>query len=222
MSVIVRRALVGPAWHPIRGAAWLLACALLVFSSAETPRAAETGELPGLRAQALELVNAARREHGREPLTLSDPLDQAAQDHAEDMLARAYYAHVSPEGEDARDRYLARGGDRGQLVAENIANCSPCAVVPGAEQVEEMHRRWMDSPPHRENILSAGITQFGFGIVAGAEGPLYAVQTFAGPGTPDGTAGDTALRAILRAAGPKARRRRRWRRARRTRRSRAP
>jgi uncharacterized protein YkwD len=165
----------------------LLASALLLLAPAEAPRAAETGDLGALRRHALELVNAARREHGRAALTLSGTLDHAAQDHAEDMLARDFYAHVSPEGEDARDRYLARGGGRYELVAENIASCSPCAEVPAAHHVEQLHRRWMDSRHHRENILSPGVTQFGFGIVAGDDGPLYAVQTFAGPGSARGT-----------------------------------
>jgi uncharacterized protein YkwD len=43
----------------------------------------------------------------------------------------------------------------------------------------------MNSPGHRENILMEGLDSFGFGIVAG-EDRLYAVQTFAGPGTPRG------------------------------------
>ncbi len=179
------------------GRVWLLASALLLLVPVRMPVAAETGDLPALRQPALELVNEARREHGREPLNLSDTLNEIAQEHAEDMLARDYYAHVSPEGVDARDRYLAAGGDRWELVAENIASCSPCAEVPAAHHVAQMHRRWMDSPHHRENILSAGVTEFGFGIVAGDDGPLFAVQTFAGPGSPRGdapvaAAGDTA------------------------------
>ena len=40
----------------------------------------------------------------------------------------------------------------------------------------------MRSAPHRENILSPGVTQFGFGMVAAAGRGLYAVQGFAGPG----------------------------------------
>jgi uncharacterized protein YkwD len=170
-----------------RRLAWLLACAILLLAPDPALRAAETGELAALRQHALELVNAARREHGRAPLTADKTLDQAAQDHAEDMLARGYYSHVSPEGEDARDRYLARGGDRWEMVAENIASCSPCAEVPREGHVEQMHARWMESPHHRENILRAGVARFGFGIVAGEDGPLFAVQTFAGPGTPRGT-----------------------------------
>ncbi len=44
-----------------------------------------------------------------------------------------------------------------------------------------------NSPPHRENILRRGFDRFGFGIVAGDENTLYAVQTFAGGGTPRGS-----------------------------------
>jgi uncharacterized protein YkwD len=39
------------------------------------------------------------------------------------------------------------------------------------------------SPGHRENILTEGLEAFGFGI-SGEDGKVYAVQTFAGPGTP--------------------------------------
>jgi Cysteine-rich secretory protein family len=170
------------------------------------PSAAQTGDLSALRSQALELVNEARREDGRAPLTFSDTLNEIAQGHAEDMLARDYYAHVSPEGEDARDRYIAAGGGRYELVAENIASCSPCAEGPRPTHVEQMQRQWMESRHHRENILSAGVTQFGYGIVAGDEGPLYAVQTFAGPGTPRGApaaSGGTAEPALAAdEAGP--------------------
>ncbi len=176
---------------PVPRTALLRLClaACLVLVAARVPHSAETGDLSALRSQALDLVNAARREHGREPLSLADPLNEAAQDHAGDMLSRDYYAHVSPEGEDARDRYIARGGDRYELVAENIAMCSGCAEVPRASSVEQMQQRWMDSPHHRENILRAGIVQFGYGIVAG-EGKLYAVQTFAGPGSPGASPSD--------------------------------
>jgi uncharacterized protein YkwD len=40
----------------------------------------------------------------------------------------------------------------------------------------------MQSPRHRENILAQGLERFGFGI-AGRGDEIYAVQTFAGPGT---------------------------------------
>ena len=53
-------------------------------------------------------------------------------------------------------------------------------------RVEALHEGWMNSPPHRENILSRGLDRFGFGIIVGQDQRLYAVQTFAGPGVPRG------------------------------------
>lgn len=161
----------------------LLACLFLWLGAAITAApAAQTGELTALRRHALQLVNEARRERGLDPLSFSDPLNAAAQAHAQDMLERDYYSHLSPEGEAAMDRFLAHGGDQWRLVAENITTCSPCAETPNEARVGELHRGWMDSPGHRENILRPGVTRFGFGVVAGDDGPLYAVQTFAGPG----------------------------------------
>jgi hypothetical protein len=55
----------------------------------------------------------------------------------------------------------------------------------------------MNSPEHRENILREGLTRFGFGIVVDAQGGLYAVQTFAGPGTPRGVDQNEAKAAVL-------------------------
>ena len=55
----------------------------------------------------------------------------------------------------------------------------------------------MNSPEHRENILREGLTRFGFGMAIDAPGGLYAVQTFAGPGTPRG-AGQSEAQALSR------------------------
>jgi uncharacterized protein YkwD len=144
--------------------------------------AAETGDLERLRQRALELVNEERRNRDLHPLTLGPHLNEAAQKHAEDMLERNYYAHASPEGNTARDRYIQAGGSRWRLVAENIARCQGCETPPTENRVKELHKGWMDSPGHRENILKQGLDTFGYGIVVGADRTLYAVQTFAGSG----------------------------------------
>ncbi|MBJ6124118.1 CAP domain-containing protein [Microvirga splendida] len=143
----------------------------------------ETGPLDQLRQRALELVNRERADRGLEALRLQDGLNEAAQNHAEDMLRRNYYSHTSPEGESVQDRFLDAGGSRWKLTAENIARCQGCPSPPTEDRVEELHQGWMDSPPHRENILRQGLASFGFGIAVGDDRTLYAVQTFAGPGT---------------------------------------
>lgn len=145
--------------------------------------AAETGRLEELRAEALSLVNTARKQHGLNPLQSTEILNSAAQAHAEDMLRRNYYSHTSPEGETISDRYRDRGGSRWKKVAENIARCTGCPAVPSASRVADLQEGWMNSPGHRQNILAKGLESFGFGII-GESGRQFAVQTFAGPGVP--------------------------------------
>lgn len=74
-----------------------------------------------VRAEILAAVNTARSEAGRPPLTADPGLDAIAQAHAEDMLARDYYDHTSPEGKRPSDRLTAAGW-RYRQVAENIAH----------------------------------------------------------------------------------------------------
>ena len=165
-------------------AAWrsLLITAVLV-GIVNSSSAAEPGDLPELRSKALELVNEAREQHGLPALQSRPELDRAAQAHAEDMLNRNYFDHVSPEGKTVFDRYVAAGGSRWRLVAENIGRCATCKGPPRIADVTRLQDGWMRSASHRENILSPGVTQFGFGMVAAASRGLYAVQSFAGPGT---------------------------------------
>jgi uncharacterized protein YkwD len=140
-----------------------------------------------LGAHALSLVNEARAGEGLGALAADDMLDEAARVHAEDMLARGFYDHVTPEGRTARDRYEAAGGGAWAVSGENIARCTGCSTPPDAERVEAFHGGWMQSPGHRANVLSPGFARFGFAIV-GADGEAYAVQTFAGPGAGPGAA----------------------------------
>ena len=101
---------------------WLIG--LLALATISPAIAAETGDLERLRSEALELVNEDGAEYGLEPLELTESLNEAAQNHAEDMIEREYYAHVSPEGEAVQDRYIEQGGSRWRLVAGNIARCT--------------------------------------------------------------------------------------------------
>jgi uncharacterized protein YkwD len=156
-----------------------LLCALLLPAGA-----ASSDDLGSLRRHALELVNQVRVQEGLPPLELGGKANAAAQAHAEDMLALGYYAHTSPSGATARDRYSRAGGAAWRLTAENIARCTGCPPPPMTASVASLHEGWMNSPPHRQNILRRGLSEFGFGIAVAADRGLYAVQVFAGPGTP--------------------------------------
>lgn len=161
--------------------------------SAAMAVAQEPAGLAQMRDHALELVNQDRSENGLPALDAGPNLDTAAIAHAEDMLARDYYDHVSPEGESVADRYRAAGGSEWELVAENISRCMGCTA--GLDVVQELQEGWMNSPEHRANILANGLDRFGFGLASDGS-TLYAVQTFAGPGTPRGNAADAEISVV--------------------------
>jgi uncharacterized protein YkwD len=153
---------------------------LLMLLSPFGARAQESADAETLRARALELVNKARAEQKLPPLQIGKEINGAAKAHAADMLRRNYYGHTSPEGKSVQDRFMKAGGSRWLITAENIAWCTGCGV--DLATVEQLQRGWMNSKPHRENILRKGITQFGFSIVTQPGKRIYAVQTFTGPG----------------------------------------
>ena len=174
--------------HPSPSAPHRFVFALLVLMiGAIPPKAAaqDSADHEKLRSLALELVNKARAEHKLPPLHIGKEINEAATFHASDMLRRNYYDHSSPEGKTVQDRYMKAGGSRWRITAENIARCTGCDL--SAKTVEELQQGWMNSKGHRENILRKGITEFGFGIASAQGKPLYAVQTFTGPGTPNDT-----------------------------------
>ena len=161
---------------------WTVLLLLMGFNQA----AGAANSMAALRDDALALVNEARKEQGLPSLKPDQALTEAAQRHAEDMLKNNYFSHVSPGGKTVRDRYAAAGGAAGKYVAENIAQCGNCRV--DREQIGLLHQGWMNSPGHRANILGHGLESFGFGLAANGS-RMYAVQTFAGPGTPFGAVG---------------------------------
>lgn len=131
-----------------------------------------------VRTAMLEQVNAERRAAGVEPLTADPRLDAAAQKHAEDMLARVFYNHISPEGTTPRQRVQA-AGYLADAVGENIAA--------GHFTVEAALDAWLHSSGHRRNILDPRFRNLGVGIAVGNYEHRYQVlwvQDFGRPAAP--------------------------------------
>lgn len=136
------------------------------------------GQPEEIRRELLRRVNKARKEANVAPLELDARLTEAAQARADDMAARRYYGHESPEGGDFSEA-VRRAGYAYSAVAENIAR--------GQESVAEAVEGWLDSPGHRANLLDPGFTDVGLGFAAGAPGSDHAllwVQLFGRPATP--------------------------------------
>ncbi|WP_037881845.1 CAP domain-containing protein, partial [Streptomyces sp. NRRL F-5727] len=116
----------------------------------------------------IALANAERDRAGCGPLRAEARLARAAQGHADDMAARDYYAHDSPEGRDGGDRISATGYPWSAW-GENIHK--------GPKTPERAMDDWMDSPAHRANILNCSFRDIGVGIALTADGPWW-VQDF--------------------------------------------
>ncbi len=110
-----------------------------------------------------------------QPLTLNALLSKAAQGHADDMSARQYHAHFTPEGLTFVDR-IQRAGYQGVLMGENLA-CGP-------DTPKRVVEGWLTSCGHRENILSSEWRELGVGLAVAPEPFVPSVDKPKGPCTP--------------------------------------
>ncbi|MFC9229810.1 CAP domain-containing protein [Streptomyces decoyicus] len=119
-------------------------------------------------AKVLQLVNKARAEHGCGPLRRDARLAKAARLHSQDMSARHYYAHSSPDGRGSKDRMEAQGYKDAH--GENIDAWET--------KPEGAFRAWMNRPGHRANILSCSSHATGVGVAFGGKLRAYWTQDF--------------------------------------------
>jgi uncharacterized protein YkwD len=110
-----------------------------------------------LASEMLARVNDIRRRFGLPAMRRSPLLDRLSQEHAEDMLARSYFDHKTPEGLGPSDR--ARAGGYGTGIGENL--------VEQRFSVSETLEAWLDSPAHRRNILDPSCREIGLGVALG-------------------------------------------------------
>ena len=163
------------------GAAWLDGVPVYVLllglssSDAFAGRTRSLRDPESVRAELLAAINRERKARKLPPVRSDPRLETAAQAHAEDMLARGYHAHRSPDATLPMQRVRREGYDA-QRVGENIAK--------GQGSVEDVMKGWMRSREHRENILEPSFADAGFGLAVGkaAEGDqVLWVQVFGRP-----------------------------------------
>lgn len=122
-------------------------------------------------------TNAERSANGVTPLSLNEKLDAAAQANADDMAARDYWSHNTPDGNPPWV-WVTNQGYAYQKLGQNLAT--------GFDDEQSTVDGWMASPPHRENLLDPAYTQVGFGYAnvpdytAAGGGPMTVVVAFYG------------------------------------------
>lgn len=97
-------------------------------------------------------VNTVRVAHGLPVLRHSEALDRVANDRLHDMITNNYFAHISPTGLDEWTWYKKEGYNFKES-GENLAEYYDTS--------EQTITAWMNSPTHRQNILSPKYTETG-------------------------------------------------------------
>ncbi len=138
----------------------------LTFLTVE-PKSEETLELnfkttkvavdSGAEVEMLDLINKERKSAGLSEVKMDKELIGVARKHCADMFARGYFSHYTPEGKSPFDRMIAAGIDF-SYAGENLA-LAPNTVL--------AMKGLMNSPGHRENILSKNFGTIGVGVIDG-------------------------------------------------------
>jgi hypothetical protein len=150
----------------------LLALAALSFSAC----AAIVATVPDTQQRLiLDLTNQDRASQNLPPLTWSPVLAAAAMLHAQ-AIAKANNLTHQLAGEPDVAARAAQAGAHFEAIAENIAYGFS---APSIEQ------QWMQSTPHRANILDPRMNSIGIALVH-ADGTLWAVEDFSA-GEPERT-----------------------------------
>lgn len=120
-------------------------------------------------AYMLHLVNEARADAGVRQLRFDRDLNQAADWHSGWMLRTDIFSHAGNNGSRAVDRVQNAGYELtgSWAVGENLA-VRQVGGQPGLwDDLRAVHRMLMDSPGHRENLLSPRFDEAGIGIMVG-------------------------------------------------------
>lgn len=107
-------------------------------------------------ARLLTDTNQQRANNGLATLSLNQKLTNAAEAKAEDMAAKDYWSHDTPDGKTPWSFILAAGYDY-QTAGENLAY--------GFGSADATMTAWMNSPEHRANILNNTYTDVGFAFI---------------------------------------------------------
>lgn len=116
-------------------------------------------------SEIVRLTNEQRGIKGLSPLSQNKILDQAALAKGQDMLSQGYWSHFAPDGTSPWS-FFSKFGYSYRFAGENLAR--------DFTNADTAVSAWMNSPTHKDNILSSRYKEIGIGIV---EGKLNGVET---------------------------------------------
>ncbi|MEX2504798.1 MAG: S-layer homology domain-containing protein [Egicoccus sp.] len=174
-----------------------LAAALLVAGAAPADAApARTANESAAESHLVDEHNRARAGSDRAALRAATDLTDVARAWSDEMARTGNFRH-NPSVSGQICCWTAWG--------ENIAWAGPVDAIGGWEPTaDRIMRGWLDSPGHRDNLMSATFDEVGIGVSVASNGRMYATAVFR---RSDGTAAPASqpvpqARSIDRACPP--------------------
>lgn len=134
-------------------------------------------ETEAIENEIFTLINQERTSRGLTALAKNLNVAAVARAHSQDMIDRDFFSHTNPDGDGPADRLVA-AGLRWGAYGENIAK-----ILGGTDLAQEAVTMWMNSTPHRNNILNATLfDETGVGVALdAASGTTFFTQVFFTP-----------------------------------------
>lgn len=130
--------------------------------------AALVPDLPQVEQHIVEITNKARQDQKLAPLKVNAILARAARAYAERVALSGTFSH-SADGRTPAQRAESAGYKHCDI-AENLAMDENSQGFDTGALALQAIAGWMNSPPHRANIMRASVTEIGVGV-ARAPGP---------------------------------------------------
>jgi uncharacterized protein YkwD len=136
-------------------------------ASAATSMGTTIADSASLEAAVLAELNIVRRTHGLKPLRRSGALAAAAGAHSRAMAQHGFFQHDSRDGSSFSERVQRFYGPSGHGTWSVGENLLWSTRVDAAAAVH----MWMQSPPHRRNILTPHWREIGLSAVRASHAP---------------------------------------------------
>ncbi len=152
---------------------------LFTFTAETTADSPDRSIVAEVEKAIVTQTNDFRKEHDLPPVSKNAELTQTASKFAKFMAKTDKYGHHA-DGRTPAQRAKASGYEY-CVVRENIAYRTNTGEVTAASLIEVFVQGWIDSPPHRDNMLADYVTETGVAVATADGVTYYAVQLFGRP-----------------------------------------
>jgi uncharacterized protein YkwD len=180
----------------------------VTYAPSQPPSSSYTSGTPGapyiepgaLEARVHELINVQRQQNGLSSLNYDPFLADIARGHSWDMVSRTFFEHVNPDGLNPRARgdvagypcIRVMGTTTYEGIAENLfqgnrysgyyTNAEGTVTSYDWDSLENISQvtvnGWMNSPGHRQNILTPHFSYEGIGVAFSSDDKIYITENF--------------------------------------------